>query len=72
MINRITVEDDDGRGRLRIEGRASGQVPLYMNQEPISYTITSGGSVIYEPETSEGVTVRSPRTPRSRTQPMKR
>ena len=72
MINRITVEDDDGRGRLRIEGRASGQVPLYMNQEPISYTITSGGRVIYEPETSGGVTVGSPRTPRSRTQPMKR
>ncbi len=72
MIDRITVEDDKGRGLLRIEGRASGQVPLYMNQEPISYTITSGGHVIYEPETSEGVTVGSPRTPRSRTQPMKR
>ena len=72
MIDRITVEDDKGRGLLRIEGRASGQVPLYMNQEPISYTITSGGRVIYEPETSEGVTVGSPRTPRSRTQPMKR
>ena len=72
MIDRITVEDDKGRGRLRIEGRASGQAPLYMNQEPISYTITSGGRVIYEPETSGGVTVGSQRTPRSRTQPIKR
>ena len=59
MIDRITVEDDDGRGRLRIEGRSSSTVPLYMNQEIPSYEIA-------------GVTAGSPRTPRSRTQPMKR
>ena len=59
MIVRIAVEDDDGRGSLRIEGRSSSTVPLYMNQEIPSYEIA-------------GVTVGSPRTPRSRTQPMNR
>ena len=59
MIDRITVEDNDGRGRLRIEGRSSSTVPLYMNQELPSYEIA-------------GVTVGSQRTPRSLTQPMKR
>ena len=59
MIDRITVEDNDGRGRLRIEGRSSTSIPLYMDQETPSYEIA-------------GVTVGSPLTPRSRTQPMKR
>ena len=59
MIDRITVEDDGGRGRLVIEGRSSTSVPLYMNQETPTYEIA-------------GVTVGSPRTPRPRTQPMKR
>ncbi len=59
MIDRITVEDNDGRGRLRIEGRSSTSIPLYMDQETPSYEIA-------------GVTVGSPRTPRSRTHPMKR
>ena len=72
MIDRITIEDDGGRGRLRIEGRSRTSIPLYMNTPVPDYTITSGERVIYAPETSEGVTVGSPRTPRSRTQPMKR
>ena len=59
MIDRITVEDNDGRGRLRIEGRSSTSIPLYMDQETPSYEIA-------------GVTVGSPLTPRSRTQPMNR
>ena len=59
MIGKITIEDNDGRGLLRIEGRSSSSVPLYMDQETPSYEIA-------------GVTVGSPRTPRSRTHPMNR
>ena len=70
MIDRITIEDDGGRGRLRIEGHSSKSVPLYMNTPLPDYTITSGERVVYEPSKSaiEGLH----RTPRSRTQPMKR
>ncbi len=77
MIDRITVEDDKGRGLLRIEGRASGQVPLFMDVEMLpNLQFHDNGYVSWGEENQEtpsaGVTVGSRRTPRSRTQPIKR
>ncbi len=45
MIDRITVEDEDGNGMLRIEGRVSSSVPLYLNQQPVDFEIVDDVTV---------------------------
>ena len=45
MIDRITIDGSDG-GELRIEGRVSSSVPLYLNQQPVDFEIVDDVTVL--------------------------